>query len=198
MTRRLLLLAVCLCGVVSAQSAVAISDIPIKEATEERFYRDGSGNVEYICTAVATIRPESTWTRSADSSYQPSSTVAQGTLTSIAVLTNVATATTSVAHGYSIGQWVTVTGGSVDTDLNGFYKIASVPSGTTFTFVVANVSDATYNEATLRFSSSAPRTNALVWAIKKFIYTGGDIDRSLPARGNLSMDKACDSRTTYF
>jgi hypothetical protein len=49
-----------------------------------------------------------------------------------ALTSNVATLTTSAAHGFSIGQTVTVAG--VDATFNGVYTIASVPTSTTFTY----------------------------------------------------------------
>jgi hypothetical protein len=202
---RLLLLAVCFGIAAFGQVGVQISDLPVKESTEELFYRDGSSNTEYICTARGTQPTADVWTRSASTSRQQNApaTLGQGTLTSIVVLTNVATVTTSVAHGYAVGHWVTVSGATVDTDLNnsaasGRYKIASVPNGTTFTFATSSVADATYTESTLSLSSTAPRTNALVWAIRKMFYTSTSIDRSAPAQGSLAMDKSCDSRTSYF
>lgn len=46
----------------------------------------------------------------------------------------VSTITTSVAHGYLAGQYVTL-GGVTDTSFNGIWVIESVPSVTTFTFL---------------------------------------------------------------
>lgn len=72
------------------------------------------------------------------------------TLTSITVAANVATVTTAAAHGLThTGQQATVVGATVDTDLNGTYSIATIPTSTTFTFATAAVADATYTEATL-------------------------------------------------
>lgn len=49
---------------------------------------------------------------------------------------NVATLTTSIAHGYSIGTIITVSG--VDPTFNGAYKITAVPSTTTFSYKKTN------------------------------------------------------------
>ena len=54
------------------------------------------------------------------------------TVTNKALTSNVATLTTSAAHGLAIGLEVEVTG--VDSTFNGTYTITSVPSTTTFTY----------------------------------------------------------------
>jgi N4-gp56 family major capsid protein len=64
-------------------------------------------------------------------------------ITNSAIATNVATITTAVAHGLGVGQVVTVAA-VTNTDVNGTFTIASVPSTTTFTYAVtaSNVSSA--------------------------------------------------------
>ena len=56
-----------------------------------------------------------------------------GSITSIASSSDVATVTTGSAHGLKVGQYVNVTGSSTKF-VNGIYKVASVPSTTTFTY----------------------------------------------------------------
>ena len=56
-----------------------------------------------------------------------------GSITSIASSSDVATVTTGSAHGLKVGQYVNVTGSSTNF-VNGVYKVASVPSTTTFTY----------------------------------------------------------------
>ena len=56
-----------------------------------------------------------------------------GSITSIVSSSDVATVTTGSAHGLSVGQYVHVTG-STTAYVNGIYKVASVPSATTFTY----------------------------------------------------------------
>lgn len=182
-----------------AQAPVQISERPASEATELKFFRDGGGSIEYVCTALAT-QPVASWTRSATTSFQPnmSTGTSAATLTSIAVSSNVGTVTTSADHGLAVGHWITVSGGTVDTDINGTYKIASVPTSTTFTIATTNVANATLNETTLRFTSIAPRENALIWAIRKMYYTSTSIDRDVPAQGNNAMSKSCTARASYF
>lgn len=62
------------------------------------------------------------------------------TVSNVAVTSNVATITTSAAHGFSLGDIVTISG-LTHTALNGSWSITSLPSSTTFTFNVntANV-----------------------------------------------------------
>ena len=56
-----------------------------------------------------------------------------GTISSIASSSDVATVTTASAHGLKVGMYVNVTGSSTNF-VNGIYKVASVPSATTFTY----------------------------------------------------------------
>ena len=56
-----------------------------------------------------------------------------GTITSIVSTSDVATVTTASAHGLQVGMYVHVTG-STTAYVNGIYKVASVPSSTTFTY----------------------------------------------------------------
>ena len=56
-----------------------------------------------------------------------------GSITSIVSSSDVATVTTGSAHGLSVGHYVHVTG-STTAFVNGIYKVASVPSATTFTY----------------------------------------------------------------
>ena len=56
-----------------------------------------------------------------------------GSITSIVSSSDVATVTTGSAHGLQVGQYVHVTG-STTAYVNGIYKVASIPSATTFTY----------------------------------------------------------------
>ena len=56
-----------------------------------------------------------------------------GSITSIVSSSDVATVTTGSAHELSVGMYVHVTGSST-AFVNGIYKVASVPSSTTFTY----------------------------------------------------------------
>ena len=69
----------------------------------------------------------------------PSITVS---ITNKALTTDVATLTTSAAHGLTVGMDITITG--VDATFNGTYRITTVPTTTTFTYakVATNVTSA--------------------------------------------------------
>ena len=56
-----------------------------------------------------------------------------GSITSIVSSSDVATVTTGSSHGLQVGMYVHVTG-STTAFVNGIYKVASVPSSTTFTY----------------------------------------------------------------
>ena len=56
-----------------------------------------------------------------------------GSITSVVSSSDVATVTTGSSHGLQVGMYVHVTGSST-AFVNGIYKVASVPSGTTFTY----------------------------------------------------------------
>ena len=56
-----------------------------------------------------------------------------GSITSIVSSSDVATVTTGSSHGLQVGMYVHVTGSST-AFVNGIYKVASVPSSTTFTY----------------------------------------------------------------
>jgi hypothetical protein len=60
-------------------------------------------------------------------------------ITNKALTTDVATLTTSVAHGLTVGMTITITG--VDATFNGTYRITTIPTTTTFTYakVATNV-----------------------------------------------------------
>jgi hypothetical protein len=73
--------------------------------------------------------------------------VAAGTLTSVAVASNVGTVTW-IGHGLDTGCSVTLSGATVDAQLNGTYS-ATYATSDTFAITTAAVSDATYTETTL-------------------------------------------------
>ena len=56
-----------------------------------------------------------------------------GSITSIVSSSDVATVTTGSAHGLKVGMYVNVTGSTTNV-VNGVYRVASVPSTTTFTY----------------------------------------------------------------
>jgi hypothetical protein len=160
-----------------------VSDPP-PSAIQKLFYYDGSSNLQYICSSPQ--RNATTTQKRSDS-----------TLTSIAVATNVATVTTNAAHGLYIGARVTVSGATVDTDLNGTYTVASVPGSTSYTFTTSAVADATYNESTLVVTTTYPLATSARWAIQVFTYSGSNVTAAYWANASTGYSLACTSRTSY-
>jgi len=65
--------------------------------------------------------------------YAVLGTISTRTITTVALTTNVATITTSAAHGFSTGNTVTIAG-LTNTVFNGTYTITGTPLSTTFTY----------------------------------------------------------------
>lgn len=152
---------------------------PMSAWTLLQFY--SGADLIYVCYARPN-QPEKVFARSDNS------------LTSIAVATNVATATKAADHGLQIGNKIVVSGATVDADLNGEYVIATVPTSTTYTFATVSVADATYTEATLQIATTAPRTTEPIWAINYRLYDTAKLTHSQWADGNTVADNVCDDR----
>jgi hypothetical protein len=73
-----------------------------------------------------------------------------------AITSNVATVTTAAAHGFSVGDIVTISG--VDTTFDGSWAIATVPTTTTFTFLSTT---ATVASAAVTPNATVVRTHNL-------------------------------------
>ncbi len=174
-------------GAAQDGTSVSPSQGPPYVAYTSLYFYDGSGRIEYICQAKS-AQDNFQWKRS------------DSTLTSIVVLTNTGTVTTSTANGLAVGNRVTVSGATVDTDLNGTYFIQAITSSTVFTITTASVANATYTESTLKVETTAPRSTAPVWDIKKYIYNGSGLVTNLQhANGASNAGKnasICDDRAT--
>jgi hypothetical protein len=194
MKRMLIALALCACAF--GQTEVRLSDKPAASGTESLFYRDGSNNSEYICVADSPSLT-STFAVTASSSNQPRTSISVANITNIVDAANTSTVTTSQAHGLRVGGYITIEGATVDTDLNGTYRIETVGSTTTFTITTASVSDATYTDATMKFSTTQPRSNSNVWSVQKFVFTTTYVDRIYWLKGAPAGNLSCDSRTAY-
>ncbi len=180
----LALLAVAMAFGQAGQAVNQTSGVPFDTVLKQYFY-DGSNNVQYICLAPQNNQ-RTTVQRSG------------GSLTSIVVATNVGTVTTASAHGLYVGARVTITGATVDPDLNATYTVASVPSTTTYTIATSAVSDGTYTESTLQIATTYPLLTASRWAIEVFHYNaGGYVDGSYWANASIGYGLACTSRTSY-
>lgn len=94
------------------------------------------------------------------------------TLTSIAVTSQVATITCQSTCGVAKSWEMTISGATVDADLNGRCTVASTPSPTTYTCAVTNVSNATYTESTLRVDTFFPLTTQKMWTVQAFAWDG--------------------------
>jgi hypothetical protein len=141
------------------------------------FAYDGSSNLEYQGWAQS-LQDEHTWSRDA------------ATFTSVVVASDVA------SHGLQTGNRV-VLANFTTAALNGTY-IITVTSANAFTIATSGVADATYNNGGSRVSTRAPRTNALVWSIKKHYYSTNILSRISWAEGQPDTAKfAWDSKSTY-
>ena len=67
---------------------------------------------------------------------------------------NVATITTTVAHGYQVGQTVLIAGSVIDASFAGTYLISSVPSPTTFTYANPGAAITSGGDSTITGGSS--------------------------------------------
>jgi YD repeat-containing protein len=160
------------------------------------YFYDASGNLEYVCSTASEGHGTTSWTRAAT------------TLTSIVDADNTATVTTSTAHGLTVGAAVVISGEAGDTDLNGTYAVATVPSATTFTVTTANVTDDTYNGATLAVAHTGPLVTASIWRIERYYYdTAGNLVKTASAigtsaapitSGRAPANLACSARATYL
>jgi N4-gp56 family major capsid protein len=74
-------------------------------------------------------------------------------ITNSKIATNVATITTSAAHGLGVGQIVTVAA-VTNTEVNGTVTIASVPSTTTFTYSKTGTNVDTADTGTVTFTNN--------------------------------------------
>lgn len=181
-------LSILVLGVLSIQHVHAQGATPVTIATPnipevKRFFYDGSSNLQYVCIAKQKS-VTTTWRRS------------DSTLTSIVVSSNVATVTIP-SHFIYTGVRVTVSGATVDTDLNGTYTLLTTPTANTFTFATTNVANATYNEATLVITTDWPPYNSLLWAIQVLQYTSTTLDGESWADSNVAYNRRCSDRAIY-
>jgi len=141
-------------------------------------YYDGSNNLEYVC-------------RTPYPATKSTFSVAASTLTSIVVSSNTGTVTIP-SHGLAVGNAITVTGTTGDTDLNDTWIVQTVTNANVFTVTTANVSDATYNNAAMIVTTTAPRSSVPIWQITKYSYTSTYRTREQNSRPN----QICDNRAT--
>lgn len=85
-----------------------------------------------ITLEVAICEPDPEFTELLAGGTLLAATSTTVTVTNKALTTNIATLTTGTAHGFVVGDVVTVAG--VDSTFNGTYTVATVPTTTTFTY----------------------------------------------------------------
>lgn len=107
------------------------------------------------------------------------------TVTNKALTSNVATITTSAAHGLAVGQWVEVTG--VDTTFNGVYKLTATTSNTlSYAKTASNVTSVASGgtvkigigetDLSPRTSFDVPKRSMVKVGISKIPWTSGVAD----------------------
>lgn len=106
------------------------------------------------------------------------------TVTNKALTSNVATITTSTAHGLLAGMTVVVSG--VDATFNGTYAVTSAPSATTFTYarVAADVASQASAGTTVGYQT---QTNSL---LDFYEGTAGSVVASLTNAGTLKLNSS--------
>ncbi|MEI6374705.1 MAG: hypothetical protein WCP26_13065 [Actinomycetes bacterium] len=93
---------------------------------------------ELQLSMVTLVNAASTCDATVDFTAPLNSATTSKTVSNVALTSNVATITTSAAHGLVIGQPVTISGLTAGTALNGSYLVATVPTTTTFTVAKTN------------------------------------------------------------
>ena len=130
---------------------------------------DDLNRVEYMGTLNLSAVVPGTETSGSLLSNDLKWTVAAGTLISVVVASNVGTVTFKEAHNKAVGDIITLSGATVDTDLNANYTVvaASVGGDTKkLTITTSAVADATYTDATLVASAWQSFATAGAAAIK--------------------------------
>lgn len=182
---KLSILGLALCALSFAQTAsydgtaVRGSHGPNNVQYAQQFAYDGSGNLIFKGTAPQN-QPTTYWT------------VAAATLVDCVDATNTMTCTTSAAHGLSPKNQVVLAGVSADTDANGTYQVQTVPSSTTFTVTTASVTDGTYTDAGMIFSTTAPLTTKAIWFIEAYTYNGSN--QLIRYQTSLTLKQIWDNR----
>jgi hypothetical protein len=118
------------------------------EANLSRFWTPGPNIADYVnrvlipgangLRAAATALGESITILTAGTAPASNGTITTRTVTNKALTSNVATLTTSVAHGLTVGKTVKVALSPADPVFDGVYTVASTPTTTTFSYVKTN------------------------------------------------------------
>lgn len=149
------------------------------------FY-NASSQIQYVCYSPA-LAPTTTYAIGATPG-----------LTSIVVATNVGTVNLPATAQWWVGQRITVAG-STTSALNGTYVLSAVV-GTTATITTSGVSDATYNNAAMTISTTAPVLDSPRWSIQVMTYASSNLATSYwasSASTGVNSQLACSNRTAY-
>ncbi len=186
--KRILLIAATVASLVAQEGQPVNMSISAPTVGYSNLFFYSGSDLQYICKAKS-LQPTATFaiTPAAPTPY---------VLTSIVVLTNVGTVTTVSDNGLKVNDRIVISGATVDTDLNGVYKVATVTNSKVFTLATTSVGNNTYNEATLQFTTTAPRTTMPIWSIAKFTSVTSQITASQWANGTSGTTQICDNRSS--
>jgi hypothetical protein len=107
------------------------------------------------------------------------------TVTNVALTSNVATITTSAAHGFAAGDTVVVAD-LTNTDLNGTFTIVDVPTSTTFTYAK------TASDITSTSDTGTADVAANSREVTDFASQGSTTEYNVPGNKNYNADEDID------
>ena len=162
------------------------SEGPPQSGWSALYFYDGSGRLEYICSAMSSQRLATQFDVTAATNATP-----------IVV-------TVSTAHGLSDGAIVTVQLAQGNTAANGTWQVVA-SSATTLTLKdrltgVNSVGNGAYVAGSAVLITNAPQSNQPVWAIKRLTYGASGLLRQGWSEGStnaLNAGKVCDNRASY-
>lgn len=108
------------------------------------------------------------------------------TVNNVARTSATATLTTATAHGFRVGDEVTVSG-LTETALNGTYTIATVPTTTTFTYTTS-----TSGTIASGPDSGTALVEANSWAVTDFLSQGSTTEYNVPGAADYNADEDID------
>lgn len=147
------------------------------------FY-DASNNLQYICKSQnQTSKTTTTWA------------ISDSTLTSVAIVSNVATVTTASAHNLYPGAYVSITGSTSGT-IDGSFTVLTAPTSTTFTLSITTA-NATFNNAGLTVYTKSPLLTAQYWSITHLLYDTGNKWVGTVVFSDSAKSLKCSDRALY-
>jgi hypothetical protein len=185
MTRLITGIFLCAFSLLAQGSAVNQTDGPPPSPWVKLLFYNGSSLLQYACYSPA---------QAPTTVYAIGATPA---LTSIVVVSNVGTVNLGATAQWWVGQRITVAG-STTAALNGTYTLSAV-SGSTGTIATVGVPDATYNNAAMTISTTAPLLDSLRWSILVSTYVGTNLATNYWAASGVGVNSqlACSNRASY-